>query len=75
MVRIGDAKGTALALMVELLAAGLSGANFAYQATSFFDADGVPPGTGQFIRNRPSRYFPARIGSAVSTAIREYAAS
>jgi (2R)-3-sulfolactate dehydrogenase (NADP+) len=49
MVPIGDAKGTALALMVELLAAGLSGANFAYQATSFFDAEGAPPGTGQFI--------------------------
>ena len=49
MVPIGDAKGTALALMVELLAAGLSGANFAYPATSFFDADGAPPGTGQFI--------------------------
>ena len=49
MVPIGDAKGTALALMVELLAAGLAGANFAYQATSFFDADGAPPGTGQFI--------------------------
>ncbi len=49
MVPIGDAKGTALALMVELLAAGLAGANFAYQATSFFDADGAPPGTGQVI--------------------------
>lgn len=49
MVPIGDAKGTALALMVELLAAGLAGANFAYQATSFFDADGAPPGTGQFV--------------------------
>ena len=29
MVPLGDAKGTALALMVELLAAGLTGANFA----------------------------------------------
>jgi (2R)-3-sulfolactate dehydrogenase (NADP+) len=58
MVPIGDAKGTALALMVELLAAGLSGANFAYQATSFFDTDGTPPGTGQFIL----AIDPARIG-------------
>ena len=58
MVPIGDAKGTALALMVELLAAGLAGANFAYQATSFFDADGAPPGTGQFIL----AIDPARIG-------------
>ena len=34
MVPLGDAKGTALALMVELLAAGLTGANFAAEASS-----------------------------------------
>ena len=39
----------ALALMVELLAAGVSGANYAYEASSFFTADGPPPGTGQFL--------------------------
>jgi (2R)-3-sulfolactate dehydrogenase (NADP+) len=49
MVPMGDAKGTALALMVELLAAGLTGANFASEASSFLDADGPPPGTGQLI--------------------------
>lgn len=49
MVPLGDAKGTALALMVELLAAGLTGANFATEASSFLDAEGPPPGTGQFI--------------------------
>ncbi|MDP3896883.1 MAG: Ldh family oxidoreductase [Mesorhizobium sp.] len=49
MIPLGDAKGTALALMVELLAAGLTGANFGYEQTSFFDADGAPPGTGQTI--------------------------
>jgi len=63
MVPIGDAKGTALALMVELLAAGLAGANFAYQATSFFDADGAPPGTGQFVL----AVDPARIGGKSAT--------
>lgn len=46
---IGDAKGAALALMVELLAVTLAGANFAREATSFFDADGNPPGVGQLI--------------------------
>jgi (2R)-3-sulfolactate dehydrogenase (NADP+) len=46
---LGDAKGAALALMVELLAAGLTGANYAYDQTSFFDAHGAPPGTGQAI--------------------------
>ncbi|MEQ8481258.1 MAG: Ldh family oxidoreductase [Hoeflea sp.] len=49
MVPLGDAKGTALALMVELLCAGLTGANYAWQATSFFDDKGDPPGTGQAI--------------------------
>jgi (2R)-3-sulfolactate dehydrogenase (NADP+) len=49
MVPMADAKGAALALMVELLAAGVSGANYAYEASSFFTADGPPPGTGQFL--------------------------
>lgn len=49
MAPLGDAKGTALALMVELLSAGLTGANFAYEQSSFFDDRGPPPGTGQLI--------------------------
>jgi (2R)-3-sulfolactate dehydrogenase (NADP+) len=49
MLPLGDAKGTALALIVELLAAGLTGANFAAEACSFLDAKGPPPGTGQLI--------------------------
>lgn len=49
MLPFGDAKGTALALMVELLAAGLTGANFAAEASSFLDADGPPPATGQLL--------------------------
>jgi (2R)-3-sulfolactate dehydrogenase (NADP+) len=49
MVPMGDAKGTALALMVELLAAGLTGANFAAEASSYLDDNGPPSGTGQLI--------------------------
>jgi (2R)-3-sulfolactate dehydrogenase (NADP+) len=49
MVPLGDAKGTALALMVELLAAGLTGARFASEASSFLDDKGGPPGTGQLL--------------------------
>ncbi|GJD96933.1 Ldh family oxidoreductase [Methylobacterium iners] len=49
MIPLGDAKGTALALMVELLAAGLVGARFAAEASSFLDAEGDPPATGQLI--------------------------
>ncbi len=46
MAPLGGAKGTALALMVELLTAGLTGANFAFEQSSFFDGEGNPPGTG-----------------------------
>ena len=46
---IGGAKGAALALMVEVLAVALTGARFGYEATSFFDADGAPPGVGQLL--------------------------
>jgi (2R)-3-sulfolactate dehydrogenase (NADP+) len=49
MIPMGDAKGTALALMVELLAAGLVGAHFGHEASSFFSSDGAAPGVGQLI--------------------------
>jgi (2R)-3-sulfolactate dehydrogenase (NADP+) len=49
MVAMGDAKGAALALMVEVLAAALVGAHFAYEASSFLDDKGGPPRTGQLI--------------------------
>ncbi len=43
MLPLGDAKGTALALMVELLAAGLTGANFAAEAPRFSTPKGRRP--------------------------------
>ena len=49
MAPAGGAKGAVLALMVELLAAGLTGANYASDASSFFETGGTPPGTGQFL--------------------------
>jgi len=49
MIPMGDAKGTALALMVEILAGGLTGARFAYESSSFFDTEGPSPETGQLI--------------------------
>lgn len=49
MLPAGEAKGAALALMVELLTAGLSGSHFGFQASSFFDAEGEAPGIGQLI--------------------------
>lgn len=47
MVPIGEAKGTALALMVEILAAAFTGSAFSHQAGSFFDAEGAAPRVGQ----------------------------
>lgn len=49
MQPVGGAKGAALALMVEVLAAGLTGAVLAGDASDFFSAEGPPPGTGQLL--------------------------
>jgi (2R)-3-sulfolactate dehydrogenase (NADP+) len=46
---IGGAKGAALALMVEVLSVALTGARFGFEASSFFDAEGGPPGVGQLL--------------------------
>lgn len=49
MAPASGAKGAALALMVEVLAAGLTGANFSYQASSLLDEHGPPPSLGHMI--------------------------
>lgn len=49
MAPSGGAKGAALALMVEVLSAGLAGANFSYEASSLFDENGPPPELGHTI--------------------------
>jgi (2R)-3-sulfolactate dehydrogenase (NADP+) len=49
MVPSGGAKGAALALMVEVLAAALTGAKLAGEASSLFDEEGGPPGLGQTV--------------------------
>ena len=49
MLPIGDAKGAALVLMVEILAAALTGSRFGYEASSFFDGEGEPPHVGHVL--------------------------
>ncbi|MDG4720691.1 MULTISPECIES: Ldh family oxidoreductase [Thalassospira] len=49
MVPAGGVKGAALAMMVELLAAGMTGAQFGHQSSSLFDDKGKPPALGQMI--------------------------
>ena len=49
MLPIGDAKGVALAMVVEVLAASLVGAHHGFEASSFFSEDGPPPAVGQLL--------------------------
>ena len=57
MVPLGGYKGAGLALIVEVMAAAMTGANFAYQASSFADNEGGSPRTGQFfIALDPGRF-------------------
>jgi len=49
MVPMGEAKGSALVLAVEILSAALTGAHFGFEASSFFSAEGDPPRVGQFL--------------------------
>ncbi len=62
MVPIGGAKGTALALMVEIFSSVMTAANPSHEASSFFAADGPPPGVGQFLMAiQPSEGFGDRL--------------
>ena len=59
MQPFGGAKGAGLALMIDLLAAGLTGANFSKDASPYARPDGPPPGVGQlFIAFDPDAFAP-----------------
>jgi len=47
MLPIGEAKGGALALMVEIMSAALVGSSFGFEASSLFEGEGDPPNLGQ----------------------------
>ncbi|WP_336492536.1 Ldh family oxidoreductase [Methylobacterium nigriterrae] len=67
MVPLGDAKGAALAFMVEVLAACLTGANLAFEASSFLDGEGPPPATGQlFLAIDPAAFGNGRFGERMA---------
>ena len=57
MLAIGGAKGSALALMVEILAAGLTASAFGWEASSFLDNEGSPPGIGHLLLALDARAF------------------
>ncbi|MBS9479271.1 Ldh family oxidoreductase [Ancylobacter radicis] len=49
MVPMGDAKGTALAFIIEVMAAALTASTFSFDTPSFFDGKGPPAAVGQVI--------------------------
>jgi (2R)-3-sulfolactate dehydrogenase (NADP+) len=56
LLPIGGAKGGALALMIEVLAAAVTGSHFGWEASSMFDDQGGPPNLGHlFIALDPQR--------------------
>ena len=66
MAPAGGYKGVGLALIVEVLAAAVTGANFSFAASSLADNEGGPPRIGQFfIAIDPAAFagpaFPARM--------------
>jgi (2R)-3-sulfolactate dehydrogenase (NADP+) len=65
MVPVGGHKGFGIGLMVEILAAALSGANLSAEASPFSGTTGGPPGTGQcFLAFDPAGF--ANAGFAAS---------
>lgn len=46
---IGGYKGVGLALLIDVLAGGLTASHFSFEASSFGDCDGGPPHTGQTV--------------------------
>lgn len=49
LLPIGGAKGSALALIVEIMCGALAGSEFGWEASAFLDAKGSPPELGQFL--------------------------
>jgi (2R)-3-sulfolactate dehydrogenase (NADP+) len=76
MLPMGDAKGAALVLMVEIFAAALGASHFGYEASSFFDDKGGPPRIGQFfVLIDPARFagegFRARVETLCEAILAE----
>ncbi len=49
MVPMGEAKGTALAFVIEVISAALTASTFSFDTPSFFDGEGPPAAVGQVI--------------------------
>lgn len=73
LLPIGGYKGFGLALMVDILAAGLTRSHWSFEASSFGDCEGGPPRTGQLIIALDPKLFggadfPARLEEMLGAA-------
>ena len=74
MAPFGDYKGAALALMVDILSAGVTGSSFTFEASNSANKFGDPPNVGQFLMTiEPSAFggtdFPARLETLFSAML------
>ena len=68
MAPAGGYKGAALALIVDIMAAGLTGANWSFEASPFGDNTGGPPRVGQFfVAIRPGAFGGFAFGERIET--------
>lgn len=67
---LGGYKGTGLAIMVDILAAGLTGALWSHRASAFGDNTGGPPGVGQlFLALAPARLGVPDLGTGIEAML------
>ncbi len=72
MLPAGGYKGASIALMVEILAGTLTGANQSFDASSFLDTKGGPPRTGQlFIALDPVAFLGEAFGARIERLVAE----
>jgi (2R)-3-sulfolactate dehydrogenase (NADP+) len=75
LLPIGGAKGGALALMIEIMAAALTGSAYGWEASSFFDDKGGPPNMGHvLIALDPLRLSAGGYDERVTTLLQAIAA-
>jgi (2R)-3-sulfolactate dehydrogenase (NADP+) len=75
LLPIGGAKGGALALMIEILAAAVTGSAFGWEASSFFDDKGGPPNMGHvLVAMDPARLSAGTFESRMATLLEALAA-
>jgi (2R)-3-sulfolactate dehydrogenase (NADP+) len=72
MASSGGYKGSAMALLVEVMAAGLTGANWSYEASDLANDVGGPPDLGQFFMAiDPEAFGGTQFSSRIETLIGE----